>query len=152
MVGLAAGKAFTGKGNAASYYRLYVGLEKRRPILSVVDASLGIGLSLIGEPEKGEPGTTPSGRSTLVSLIGALRFDPGRMGGGYLSASLGPSAAFGKDKPELGGVVGLGVGYRWRVLDVSLNAGIDYNPTRNLGEETMYTLSASFSLAQKVRP
>ena len=152
MVGVSAGKAFTGKGDAASYFRLYVGLEKRRPILSFVDASLGIGVSLIGEPEKGEPGTAPSGRSTLISLLGALRFDPGKMGGGYFSVFGGPGAAFGKDKPSPGGVVGLGVGYRWRVLDFSLNAGIDYNPTRNLGEEKMYTLSASFSLAQKVRP
>lgn len=152
MVGISAGRAFTGKGNAASYFRLYAGLEKRRPILSFVDASLGIGVSLIGEPEKGEPGTAPSGRSTLISLIGALRFDRGKMGGLYSSVSGGLGPAFGNDKTALGAVVGLGVGYRWRVLDFSLNAGIDYNPTRNLGEETMYTLSASFSLAQKVRP
>lgn len=152
MVGASAGRAFTGKGNAASYYRLYVGLEKRRPILSFVDASLGIGVSLIGEPERGEPGTTPSGRSTLVSLIGALRFDPGRMGNLYASASGGLGVGFSNDKAALGAVVGLGVGYRWRMLDFSLNAGIDYNPTRSLGEERMYTVSASLSFAQKVRP
>ncbi|MFL6291405.1 MAG: DUF4157 domain-containing protein, partial [Thermoanaerobaculia bacterium] len=152
FAGIAKGRAFTGKGNEASYFRLYVGLEKRRPILSVVDASLGIGASFIGEPEAGEPGTAPSGKSTLISLIGALRFDPGKMGHLYASASGGLGVGFSNDKAAPGAVVGLGVGYRWRMLDFSLNAGIDYNPTRNLGEEKMYTVSASLSFAQKVRP
>ena len=150
MLGISAGGAFTGKGNPASYFRLYLGLEKRRPIVSFVDASLGFGASFIGEPVGGEPSTAPSGQSALVSLIGALRFDPGKMGGGYFSTSLGIGVPWGEK--EIGGVVGLGGGYRWHKYDVSLNAGIDYNPTRNRGEETMFTLSASFTYAQKVRP
>lgn len=152
LLGVSAGRAFSRKGDSANYFRLYAGMEKRRLIFSFVDGSLGIGASFIGDPESGEAGTAPSGTTGLISLIGALRFDTGKAGAHYFSVSGGLGLAFGNDKKDLGAVVGVGAGYRWRVLDVSLNAGIDYNPTRNLGDEKMYTLSASFSLAQKVRP
>lgn len=152
LLSLSAGGALSGKGTTAKYYRLYAGLDKRRLIFSSVDLLTGVGASFVGIPDKGEPSNAPSGTSGLVSLIGALRFDPGKMGGRYFSVSGGAGLAFGNDEKGLGAVAGIGGGYRWHMFDVALNAGIDYNPTRGLGDKTMFTFSASFSLAQKVRP
>jgi len=152
LVGLSVGGAVSGRKTTANYYRLYVGLDKRRLMFSAVDLFTGVGLSVVGVPEAKEPGTPPSGKTGLISLMSSLRFDPGKMGGRYLSVSGGVGLAFGNDEKGLGAVVGIGGGYRWHMFDVALNAGIDYNPTRNLGDQTMFTLSASFSFAQKVRP
>ena len=151
-LGASAGLAFTGKGDPTSYFRLYAGFDKRRPILSFIDGSLGIGVSLIGATDAGRPGSEPSGRSALISLIGALRFDPGKIGGGYFSVSGGLGFAAKDPKSGLGKEVGVGFGYRWHIYDVSLNAGINYDPTRRAGDEKLYTLSASISFAQKIRP
>jgi hypothetical protein len=150
FIGISAGGATTGKGSPTGYARLYLGLEKRGPILSIFRPSLGIGLSIIGEPESGKPDVT-SGRSTLLSLMGALRFDPGETGGVYFSLGGGIGTALGRGGLDLGYEVGVKLGYRWRIYDVSLDAGIQYDPTRNAGEEKLYTVGATFQLAPKIR-
>jgi hypothetical protein len=152
LLSVSAGGALSSKGTTAKHYRLYVGLDKRRLILSSVDLLTGVGVSFVGIPDKGEPGNAPSGTSGLAALIGALRFDPGKMGGRYLSVSAGAGLAFGNDEKSLGLVAGIGGGYRFHMFDIAANVGVDYNPTRNLGDKTMFTFSASFSFAQKVRP
>lgn len=152
FVGISAGRVSpAGKGSSTGYLRLYVGVEKRGPILSVIHPSLGIGMSFIGETTTGEPRNIPSGSSTLVSLIGALRFDPGKVGGGYFSVFGGPEFAPGSEKVSVGYEVGAALGFRWHVFDVSLDAGIGYDPTRKAGMEKMYTLGATLKIAPKVR-
>ena len=151
FVGISTGKAFSEKGASASYLRLYIGMEKRGPILSFIHPSFGFGLSFIGKPTGGEATDLPSGSSTLFSLMGALRFDPSKVGGGYVS--LGGGLEFGErlDKPRMGAQVGAALGYRWYVFDVSLDAGIEYDPTKIPGEQKMYTLGASLKIGPKVR-
>lgn len=151
FAGISKGTAFSGKGASASYLRLYVGMEKRGPILSFIHPSFGFGLSFIGKPTGGEPTDIPSGSSTLLSLMGALRFDPAKVGGGYVSVSGGLEFGERLDKPRLGAQVGAALGYRWYLFDVSLDAGIEYDPTKIPGEQKMYTLGASLKIGPEVR-
>lgn len=150
--GVSTGVAFPEKGDPTGYLRLYVGAEKRGPILGFVRPAFGLGLSLIGESETGEPGNISSGTSALISLMSALRFDPGKEGSYYFSFSGGPEIALREKGPALGYQVGAKLGYRWHIYDISLDAGIEYDPTRRGGLEKMYTLGASLQIAPKVRP
>lgn len=150
FVGAAGGVAIPGKGSSVGYARIYAGLEKRGPVLGIVRPSLGVGVSIIGESTTGEPASSP-GTSTLLSLISAVRFDPGKEGGPYFSIAGGPELAFKSERSHWGYEVGTRFGYRWHIYDVSFNAGIEYDPTRNAGEERFYTLGATFQIAPKVR-
>ena len=151
FLGVSGGAALTGKGAATGYARLYAGIEKRGPILSFVRPSLGIGLSIIGDPESGVPGEASSKTSIVPSLIGALRFDPGKDGGLYFSIGGGSGVVFGRGGNHLGHEVGAKFGYRWSIYDLSFDAGIDYDPTREAGEQKLYTLGASFQIAPRIR-
>lgn len=151
FAGAAAGVGLREKGSNAGYVRLYAGLDKRGPVLGIVRPSLGIGVSIFGTPTSGEPVQSSPGISTFASLIGALRFDPGKEGGPYFSLTGGPELAFRSERSHWGYEVGTRFGYRWSIYDVSFNAGIEYDPTRNAGEERFYTLGATFQIAPKVR-
>jgi hypothetical protein len=146
--GASGGAALTGKGSATGYARLYIGLEHRGPVLSLVRPSLGIGASLIGSPDSGKSDTA-SERSTLLSVMGALRVDPGKDGGLYVSFGGGLGTALGRG--GIGYDIGAKFGYRWSVYDVSFDAGVNYDPTRNAGEQRLYTLGASFQVAPRIR-
>jgi hypothetical protein len=151
FAGVSAGAAFPGKGSPTGYARLYVGVEKRGPILSIFRPALGIGLSIIGEPTGAEPGDASPGTSTLLSLMGALRFDPGKDGGVYFSIGGGSGLVFGSGGVHRGYEVGAKLGYRWHIYDISLDAGMNYDPTRDAGQEKLYTVGATFQLAPKIR-
>jgi hypothetical protein len=147
--GLSAGRAFPRRGSATNYLRVYVGTDKRRLILSQLSGSLGVGLSIIGESTTGESLGESSSTSYLLSLMSALRFDPGEQGGGYVSLFGGPEIALGEK--AVGYHLGTRVGVRFSVYDISLDAGIEYDPTRKNGQERLYTLGATFQVAPKVR-
>jgi len=152
FVGASLGTAIPGKGGPATgYARLYLGIEKRGPVLGIFRPSLGIGVSVIGVPLPGQGADPAPGTSTFLSLMAALRFDPGKEGGAYLSLAGGPEIAFSSDKSHRGYQLGARLGYRWHIYDVSLGAGTEYDPTRNAGEERFYTLGATFQIAPKVR-
>jgi hypothetical protein len=152
FAGVSAGAAFTDKGASTGYVRVYTGFQKRGPVLSIFRPSIGVGLSIIGDPVTGEPDDLSSGSSSkLLSVIGALRFDPGKEGGAYFSMSGGPELALSSERGHWGYEVGTSVGYRWHIYDVSLNAGIEYDPTRRAGDEKLYTLGATFQIAPKIR-
>ncbi|MFO0993624.1 MAG: DUF4157 domain-containing protein [Hyphomicrobiales bacterium] len=152
FVGASLGTASPGKGGPATgYARLYLGIEKRGPVLGIFRPSLGIGVSIIGVPLAGQGAGSTPGTSTFLSLMSALRFDPGKEGGAYLSLDGGAEIAPGTDKPRLGYALGARLGYRWHIYDVSFGAGTEYDPTRNAGEERFYTLGATFQIAPKIR-
>jgi hypothetical protein len=150
FVSLSTGLGFAGSSTPTRYFRVYAGYEKRRWLASYLDFSAGIAVSYIGETESGEPGDI-SGSSKLVSLMTALRLDPGEMGGPYGSISAGPSLAIGGSKKELGAEVGVGVGMRWRVVDLSVNVGLDFDPTRKAGMDKIFTAAATLTLTPGVR-
>ena len=147
-LGVSRGLAFPSRGAHTGYLRLYTGLETRRPVLGVFYPSFGIGVAMIGESTTGEPGSVPSGSSTLVSLSTALRLDPGRPGGVNLSISGGPALAGGS---ELGAEAGVAFGLRWSIFDISLDAGLGYDPTRETGLDKFYTLGATLRIGPALR-
>lgn len=149
ILSASAGKAFPEEGTSTSYARLYLGLEKRGPVLSFVHPSLGIGVGLIGETT-GEAGAASAGSTTLVSLLGGLRFDPSKPGGGYLSFFGGPALALGSGKEKIGYEAGAALGYRWRWLDFSVNAGRTYDPTREAGMDRLFTVGATLQIGPSV--
>ncbi len=150
VLGASAGRAFPSEGTPALYARLYVGLEKRGPILGFVHPSLGIGVGFIGETTSKEPGAIPTGTSTLFSLLAGIRLDPGKPGGGHISFFGGPAVAVGSGETAIGGEAAVSLGYRWRWLDFSLDAGIAYDPTREAGMDELYTLGAGIKIGPSV--
>jgi hypothetical protein len=147
--GASGGVGFSPEGSPAWIARFYVGLEKR--VVGVVHPSLGLGYALIGESVSGKPGAVPSSTTTsLTSVLLGLRVDPGLPGGGYVSASGGPALALGNKTAGIGAEVGVALGLRWRILDISLDAGISYDPTREAGLETNYTVAATIRIGRGV--
>jgi hypothetical protein len=156
FAGGSAGGRFRGTRPSGGYARAYVGVQKRGPIhdwpiLSVIKPSLGIGLSLIGEPTTDAAGDRSLDYNLFASLIGELRIDPKKEGGFYAALRGGPELAFESERSRWGYQVGVSGGYRWSVYDVSLDAGTQYDPTQKAGEEQLYTLGFTFQLAPKVR-
>jgi hypothetical protein len=145
------GAAFSSEGAPTWQAHLYLGLEKRGPVLGIFHPSLGIGLGLIGETTTGQPGAVPTGTSALFSVLGGLRVDPGQPGGGYVSLFGGPSLAVRDGQRQLGAEAGFGIGYRWRWLDLSVDAGYDYDPTREAGINDYFTLGASIRFGPSVQ-
>lgn len=92
----------------------------------------------------------PAGSTTLVSLLAGLRFDPSKPGGGYLSFSGGPAIALGSGKEKIGYEAGAALGYRWRWLDISVNAGRTYDPTREAGMDRLFTVGATLQIGPSV--
>ncbi|HEV8579388.1 MAG TPA: DUF4157 domain-containing protein [Thermoanaerobaculia bacterium] len=147
-LGVSGGLAFPRKGEPTYYARLYLGLEKRGPVLGIFHPSLGIGFGLIGESTTGEPGALPSGPSTVTSVLAGLRLDPGKPGGASLSFFGGPTM-IGKAR-DIGAEAGVALSYRWRWFDFSLDAGYDYDPTREAGMDKFFTLGASVKIGPRV--
>ena len=147
FVGVSGGLATTFKGHPpTSYFRVYAGFEKRRWIASYLDLSIGAAVSFIGETENGQPRDV-SGSSKLVTLMTSLRLDPGELGGPYAAVQGGLGFAksassdykFGKEVAVVGGV-------RWRRFDFSVNIGVDFDPTRKLGLDKLYTAAATLTI------
>lgn len=146
------GAAFPTGGEPTWMARLYVGLERQSPVLGFVHPSLGIGVGLIGEATTGRPESTPAGTSTLVSVLAGLRLDPGGPGGGNVSLFGGPGIAVGSGRDVgVGGEAGVALGYRWRWLDVSVGAGLAYDPTREADLRGMYTVGTTIKIGPRAR-
>jgi hypothetical protein len=150
-LGLMGGFAAPFSGEATWQARLYTGLEFEHPVLGIFSPTLGIGLGFIGETS--QPGPTPitAGPTYLISLLAGVRIAPPRDdgSGGYVSLFGGPSLALPvgpEGEPGIGAEAGLGVGYRWRVLDFSAGIGYTYDPTREAGMEHLITGTVGVSV------
>lgn len=150
VLGASAGGAFSSAGTRTQYGRLYIGLEKRGPVLGFIYPSFGLGVGLIGESMTRKPGAIPFGTSTLVSLLGGIRMDPGKAGGGHLSFFGGPAVVIGSAENAIGAEAGMALGYRWHWLDFSLEAGVAYDPTREAEINTMFTVGPSIRIGPSV--
>lgn len=147
--GVSAGGVFSAAGTPTWQARLYLGLEKRGPILGFVHPSLGVGLGLIGEAINRDAETV-TGTSALGSLLAGVRLDPGDPGGGSVSFFAGPSIALGSGNVGLGAEAGVAFGYRWSWLDVSLDAGLTYDPTREVGMDRLLTVGATIRIGPSI--
>jgi hypothetical protein len=147
VFGASGGLAFPKKGDPTGYARLYLGLEKRGPVLGIFHPSLGIGVGLIGETTTGGPAAVTAGPSTIYSLLAGVRLDPGGPGGFSMSFFGGPT--LGKDR-AWGAEAGVALGYRWSVVDISLDAGYNYDPTREAGMDKLFTLGASLKFGPRI--
>ena len=145
-LGAAMGSPTSLKG-AGYYVRLYAGagFRPQRPILSIRDVSLGLGVSFIGESKTGEIGDIPASSSTLYTVLGALRIDPGKRGGVFFPVTGGIGLAQRGDTWRVGAEVGVGVGFHWYLFDVTANAGFTYDATQKAGMKDRYTLSAALN-------
>ncbi len=83
-------------------------------------------------------------------MLAGLRLDPGRPGGIHLSFFGGPALAIGSGKKEIGAEAGMALGYRWRWLDLSVNAGKTDDPTREAGMDRLFTLGATLQIGPSV--
>ncbi|HET6393386.1 MAG TPA: DUF4157 domain-containing protein [Blastococcus sp.] len=143
--GASGGLATGGAGRTTWYARLYVGTEFQHPRLSVYNPTLGLGMTLIGQPDTA--GAVAPIPSLVYSLLPGVRIGPprpGAAGSGYASFFGGPSLVIGETGMALGAEAGAAVGYRWRWLDVSTNLGYFYDPTRReRGGENLLTVGAT---------
>ncbi len=156
LVGLSGGAALPSVGESTWQARLYVGTEFQHPILGLVNPTVGVGLSLIGETTTGGPLPVTSPTSFLASLVGGFRLmdaRPGAAGGGYASFFGGPAIvipsfqAGRSNDVRLGAEAGVGIGYRWRWLDVSAGINYAYDPTREAGMEHLLLPNVSITFA-----
>ncbi len=130
------GVAAAGRGPGTWHARVYLGGELQTPILGVVNPTLGVGMSLVGDPVTRTPGTFQPTSTMLTSILLGVRIGS-PSGSPYLSLSGGPSLASGA-KLDLGGEAGVAFGYRWKVLDVSLRTSYLYDPTRVSGARNIF--------------
>ena len=149
FLGASYGLARVGK-QGTSYFRLYAGIDKRRWIASYLDFSAGVAATFIGETESGEPKDI-AGSSQLFSVFSALRLDPGEIGGGYFSVSGGLGVARRGSDFGFGKEIAIGAGVRWRSLDLAVNIGADFDPTRAAGLGTSYHAALSVTVAPKIK-
>ena len=152
LFGVSLGKAYPGralptKGPAATYLRFYAGYDKRRYIASFIDLSYGVAVSFIGESETGEPReVSPS--TTAFLATAALRFDPDKMGGLYGSVSGGLGISKIRSEAEFTQEAVISGGIRWKMFDLSVNAGLTFEPVH----DKSFTLAATLTIGPKVRP
>lgn len=130
--GAGGGAAWAG-GERTWTATLHLDAELQHPIVSVFNPFLGLHFSALGMPEgTAASGSTPS-PSLIYSLVGGVRIGearPGAAGAPYLSLFGGPALAIGPGGVDLGAEAGVGLGYRWRWLDVSAGATVLHDPTR----------------------
>src|SRR5436305_2357096 len=68
-VGISAGAAISGRGEAVWQARLYLGAELQHPVLGLFNPTIGIGIGLIGEPATTGMSTRVASPTMLVSLL-----------------------------------------------------------------------------------
>jgi uncharacterized protein DUF4157 len=150
VLSVSGGTVFTGGGPRTWQARLYIGAELQHPVLRIFNPTIGVGLSLIGNPDPGVAGALPPGPTFLTSVVAGVRIAdprPGGAGGPYLSLFGGPALAVPtvSGKLGLGAEAGAGIGYRWRWLDVSVGAGLVHDPTREPGRQNLVPLGAQLT-------
>jgi len=133
--------------------RLYLGTEFRHPVLSIFNPTLGLGITMVGDPRPATPGVIPS-PSLLASLVLGVRIEPPGPGSAptpYLSLFGGPLVGLGGEGFGVGAEVGVGVGFRWRRVDLSVGVGRIYDPVRAAGlDPNLYTASVTLSFIPKI--
>ncbi len=142
--------ARSGTGGSSWFARYYGGVEFQHPSLGIFNPTIGVGLTLIGEPESVVPGVPTPGPTFIASLLPGFRLTdarPGEAGSGYASFWGGPSINIGPLGVRAGAEAGMAIGYRWRWLDVSVNAGYHYDPTHLPGMEHVYTFGPAISFS-----
>ena len=145
------GRAFidpTDPKTSTKYLRLFYGYEKRRWLASYLDFSAGIGVTFLGETERGEPREISSS-STMINLIASLRLDPGSQGGPYFGGSGGLGVATSGSNQEFGKEVAVVAGVRWHPIDISVNIGVDFDPTRKTGMDKLFFAAATLTFTPK---
>ena len=148
VFGASGGTVFTGAGPRTWEGRLYLGIEFQHPVLRIFNPTLGLGFSFIGNPDPGVAGALPPAPTFLTSLVGGVRVAdprPGGAGGPYLSLFGGPALAVGTSKSAIGAEAGVGLGYRWRCLDLSVGAGLVHDPTREPGRQNLVPITAQLT-------
>jgi hypothetical protein len=144
------GLALSSLADPTWYFHGTLGFEYQHPRLRLFNPSLSLGVTLIGEAENPKTGARVS-QSTLLSVVGGLRLGPVRRpgAGGSLELSLFGGPALSLTQPgrsDIGVVAGIAVGYRWRMLDVSVGAGYAYDPGRTPGLEHTATVGGTFTI------
>ena len=128
--------------------RLYLGTEFRHPVLAIFNPTLGVGLTLVGDPRPAAPGVIPT-PSLLASLVVGVRIEPrgpGRAPTPYLSLFGGPLVGLGAEGVGLGHEVGVAAGFRWRSVDLSVGVGRTYDPVRAAGlDPDLFTAGVTLS-------
>jgi hypothetical protein len=148
VAGVSGGTVLTGAGPRTWQARLYLGTELQHPVLRIFNPTVGIGLSLIGNPSPGVTPGIPPNPTFLASLVAGVRIAdprPGGAGGPYLSVFGGPAMAVGTTKIDLGAEAGVGLGYRWRWLDVSVGAALVHDPTREPGRQNLVPITGQIA-------
>jgi hypothetical protein len=149
-VGGGYGFASSMAGQTTWQAKAYVGGELQRPVFGLFNPSLRLGVTFIGETTGG--GAPPSAASFLTSIQAGVRIGdprPGSAGGGSLSIFGGPAWALSTDvfaPSRIGAEAGVGIGYRWRFIDISAGVGYDYDPTRASGSQHLFTGTVGFTL------
>jgi uncharacterized protein DUF4157/lysine-specific metallo-endopeptidase family protein len=153
ILGLSGGTVLT-RGPRTWQARLYVGTELQHPVLRIFNPTVGIGISLVGNPGPGvTPGISPD-PTFLASLVAGVRIAdprPGGAGGPYLSVFGGPALAVSGTKTDIGAEAGVGLGYRWRWLDVSVGAALVHDPTREPGRQNLVPITGQITFTPGAR-
>jgi hypothetical protein len=150
VVGAGGGVAATPGRSTTWHARFYLGAELQHPVLHIFNPTLGLGLSVTGQPTTAGAPSTPS-ISSVASLLAGVRIAdprPGASGGLYVSLFGGPGLSLGSGK--IGAEAGVGLGYRWRFLDVSATAGYTYDPGREAGLEHTVTGTINLTFIPRV--
>jgi hypothetical protein len=149
VAGVSAGTVLTGAGPSTWQARVYLGTELQHPVLRIFNPTIGVGLSLIGNPGPGVSAGIPPTATFLASLVAGVRIAhprPGSAGGPYLSLFGGPALAVGTTKTDIGAEAGVGLGYRWRWLDVSVGAALVHDPTREAGRQNLVPIAGQIAI------
>jgi len=128
--------------------RFYFGKEYYHPVLGIFNPTLGVGLSVIGDPViQSSSGIPSNSTSFLLSLLAGLRLTnprPGLAGAPYISIYGGPAISF-SNPIGIGTEAFIAGGYRWRLFDISANIGYRYDPREVIGNKNELTGSIGIS-------
>ena len=125
--------------------RYYMGGELRNPVLGLFNPTLGIGLTVVGNPlDAGvKPELSHIDPALITSVLAGLRV--GDRTGPYLSAQGGPSLVVG-DSVKLGAEAAVAAGYRWHWFDVSVRAGYLYDPSRASDDQNVFSATVNVGI------
>ncbi len=158
-LGLSFGRAFFPGAPGAWLGRLYFNVEpqhprNRLPVVSWVNPTIGIGVTMIGESTTGGATPLPVDKSLVATLILGARFGdprPGKAGSFSLSTFVAPGLSTQLQGSQLKGTAfgieaGVVLDYRWKWLHVSVGASAGYDGIREAGLERFYTLTGSVGI------
>ncbi len=125
--------------------RYYMGGELRHPVLGLFSPTLGIGITVVGNPL--DAGVKPDlfhvDQDMISSILAGVRI--GDKTGPYLSAQAGPSLVVG-DSVKLGAEAAVAAGYRWHWFDVSVRGSYLYDPTRAGDDQNVFSATVNVGI------